>query len=181
VQLIGALEIGAAEQLELLFDWDVRSGLVHPPGRGAYHLKPVIRVIGVSYRSKLSGTIALATLQDAANDCNADSPDEMDLGYGNAVYIFEGYDVTPDDVDLVDDVAPIQTVDAEANAAGDYEYSTILGEGLYTVAFTCQAGNDGSETNETGTEPPETDTVAFFATTHNIEVNGSTADLEADF
>jgi hypothetical protein len=186
VQLIGELEIGEAEQVELLFDWDVRSGLVHPPGRGAYHLKPVIRVTDILLSSTLRGTIDMSLVVDGLDPeteqtaCNADNELE-DYDIGNTVYIFEGHDVTPDDIDEEMDVTPLATVDATPNAEGDYEYSTALGTGTYTVAFTCQAGNDMPETNETGNALPEDDTVTFLADTYNVTVEGDGAEIVVDF
>jgi hypothetical protein len=176
VKLIENFEVGEAEAVELLFDWDVRSGLVLPPGLGGpgqtvYLLKPVIRVIGVSHSSTLSGTIAMGTIDDADNDCHADDVDAMDPDVGNVVYLFEGLDVEPYDIDEPMGNIPVATISAVADSDG-YAYSTTLGEGLYTVAFTCQASNDMPETD---------DTIQFLPTTYNITVDGTAADFTADF
>jgi hypothetical protein len=177
VQLVGGFEVGEAESVELLFDWDVRSGLVHPPGLGGrdesvYLLKPTIRVVGVLLNSTLRGTIAMSTVIDVANNCNADSEVEMNFDEGNTVYLFAGHDIVPDDLDEEMDVTPLATFDATPNEAGDYTYSTSLDEGDYTVAFTCQARND---------MPDADDTIQFLPTTHNITVDGTAAEITADF
>lgn len=187
VQLIGGFEIGAGESLEFMFDWDLRSGLVFPLGLGgpdndAYVLKPTIRVLGIRLFDTLSGTVRMSTVTDPANDCNDDTEEGVeDYDIGNVVYIYEGHDVTPDDIDEEGDVAPYATVDAELNeAATDYEYSTVLPEGLYTVAFSCQAANDEPESNEIGNEDPTLDTVSFLPPV-NIEIDGETPGVVVDF
>lgn len=176
VQLVGGFEVGTGESVELLFDWNLRSGLVHPPGlggrdRSVYLLKPTIRVIGTTVSDTLSGTVFMTTVMDELNECNTDN-EIMDYDLGNVVYIFEGHDVVPDDNDELDDVTPYATVEALLNEEStDYEYSTLLPAGTYTVAFTCQAGNDDAEFNETGNEDPLLDTVSFLPAV-NITIGG---------
>jgi hypothetical protein len=87
------------------------------------------------------------------------------------VYIFEGHDIEPYDIHETVDILPHATVDAIVEGE-DYAYSTSLDEGLYTVAFTCQAGND---------MPDADDMILFLPTTYNITVDGNAADIEADF
>jgi hypothetical protein len=147
VRLVGGFEVPPNESLKLLFDWDMRKGLVYPPGQQQYMLKPAFRMLDVTAYGELKGTIAAATvgtsLDPAVNNCASD--DKVDLDVGNVVYVFEG-SVTPDDVDGSDD--PVATVDATRNAAGDYVYSTPLEPGSYTVVFSCEAGNDDPEADD---------------------------------
>ena len=160
-------------------DWDLRKGLVHPPGLGGYILKPAFRVIGTEAFGRISGTIDVATVMLEANDCNDDS-DTDDLDVGNSVYIFEGLDIVPDDVDEEDDVAPFATVDAVLNDdSTGYDYSTLLPFGDYTVAFTCQSANDGAETNETGNEVPADDTVGFVEPAVNVTLGDGPGEASA--
>lgn len=147
VRLVGGFDVPPNESLQLLFDWDMRKGLVYPPGQRQYMLKPAFRMLDVTAYGVLKGTIAATTvgtsLDPAANNCASD--DNADLSLGNVVYVFEG-DVTPDDVDGTDDA--VATVEAERNAAGDYEYRTLLEPGTYTVVFSCEAGNDDPEADD---------------------------------
>ena len=71
-------------------------------------------------------------------------------GYALVVYVFGGADATPDDVDTVDG-EPISSAMPELNAGtGDYDYTVgFLGEGDYTVAFTCDADDDNPESDDT--------------------------------
>jgi uncharacterized protein DUF4382 len=147
VRLVGGFDVPPNESLQLLFDWDMRQGLVYPPGQHQYLLKPAFRMLDVTAYGVLKGTVAAATvgtsLDPAVNNCASD--DNADLDVGNVVYVFEG-DVTPDDVDGTDDA--VATVEAERNAAGDYEYRTLLEPGTYTVVFSCEAGNDDPEADD---------------------------------
>lgn len=150
LRLVSGFDVPSNQALRLLFDWDMRQGLVYPPGQGQYLLKPAFRMLDVAAYGVLEGTIAGATvgtsLDPAVNDCAAD--DNLDLDVGNVVYVFPD-PATPDDVDGTDD--PVTTVAATRNPAGDHVYRTLIAPGTYTVVFTCQAGNDDPETDETGT------------------------------
>ena len=170
VRLVNGFSVTANEAVQLTFDWDMRKGLVKPPGLGGYILKPAFRVIDTTLFGTLSGSIPVGTVTDVANDCNADSSVAMDADVGNAVYVFEGFDVDVDDIDEMD-AEPLATVDADLNdAATHYEYSTMLPFGEYTVAFTCQAANDLAESSETGDPDPMLDTVVFFDPPVNVTV-----------
>jgi len=167
VRLVGGFEVPPNESLQLLFDWDMRKGLVYPPGQRQYMLKPAFRMLDVTAYGVLKGTIAAATvgtsLDPAVNNCASD--DKADLTVGNVVYVFEG-DVKPNDVDGTDDA--VATVAAKRNAAGDYVYRTLLQPGTYTVVFTCEAGND---------DPEDDDDITFLkpvGTTNPIASQGNT-------
>ena len=143
VRLVSGFDIPANQTTQFLFDWDMRTGLVDPPGLPGYLLKPAFRVLEVTAFGVLSGTVATETITAAANACNTD---DANLDLGNVVYIFAGSNVTPDDIDGTDD--PIATADV-APVNGVYSYRVALTPGDYTVAFTCQAADDEPETNET--------------------------------
>jgi len=151
LRLVSGFTVPENQAVKLLFDWDMRQGLVYPPGQHRYFLKPAFRMIDVTAYGVLQGTIAAATvgtsLDPAVNTCAKD--DNVDLDVGNVVYVFSGAGVAADDVDGTGD--PVATVPATRNTAGDYVYRTLLAPGTYSVAFTCQAGNDDPETDETGT------------------------------
>ncbi len=147
VRLVGGFEVPPNESLRLLFDWDMRKGLVYPPGQRQYMLKPAFRMLDVTAYGVLQGTIAATTvgtsLDPATNNCASD--DNLDLTVGNVVYVFQG-SVTPDDVDGTDDA--VATVKATRNPAGDYVYRTMVEPGTYTVVFSCEAGNDDPEADD---------------------------------
>jgi hypothetical protein len=143
VRLVSGFDIPVNQATRFLFDWDVRSGLVDPPGLPGYLLKPAFRMLEVTAYGALSGTVAAETITMAANACNTD---DANLDLGNVVYVFAGSNVTPDDIDGTDD--PVATADV-IPVNGIYSYRVALTPGDYTVAFTCQAADDEPETNET--------------------------------
>ena len=142
VRLVGGFEVAANQAVQLLFDWNLRKGLVHPPGQPGYLLKPAFRVIDVQELGKLSGTVALTTL-NATGDPNGCLADNANLDVGNAVYVFAG-DTTPDDIDGVDP-DPVAVVSVEPDSTGNYVYHTVIAPGTYTIALTCQAANDNPD------------------------------------
>ena len=152
LRLVSGFDVPENQAVKLLFDWDMRKGLVFPPGQGRYFLKPAFRMLDVTAYGALEGTIAGSFVNDPANMC---TDDDMDPDVGNVVYVFAGLGVTPDDVDGVDD--PVATVEATRNDAGDYVYHTLLDPGDYTVAFTCQAASDDPETDDSLTFLPAVD------------------------
>jgi hypothetical protein len=143
VRLVSGFDVAANQAVRLLFDWDLRKGLVDPPGQPGYLLKPAFRVIDVTEFGRLSGTVAPATISDP--EC---AVDDANVDVGNVVYIYEGASIVPDDIDEIDP-EPVATAAVAQNQAGDYVYSTILLPSAYTVAFTCQAGNDDPEVDDT--------------------------------
>jgi hypothetical protein len=171
LRLVSGFDVGPNEGVRLLFDWDMRQGLVFPPGQGQYMLKPAFRMLDVTEFGALQGTIAADTvgtsLDAATNVCASD--DNLDLAKGNVVYVFEtvtpGAAITPNDVDGNGD--PVATVAATPNAVGGgYSYRVVLEPGSYTVAFTCEGENDDPERldditflNPLGTTNPVTTTV----------------------
>jgi hypothetical protein len=139
--------VGPNQAVKLLFDWDLRQGLVDPPGQPGFLLKPAFRMLDVVELGALRGTVALATITTAANAC---AKDNANLDVGNVAYVYAGLNVVPDDVDGKSP-DPVATAPATPAANGDNVYRVVLAPGDYTVAFTCQAGNDDPEVDETGT------------------------------
>lgn len=143
VRLVGGFDVAANQAVQLLFDWDLRKGLVNPPGQPGFLLKPAFRVVDVRELGKLSGTVALATL-NATGDPNGCLADDPNLDVGNAVYVFAGANITPDDIDGVDP-DPVAVIPVEPSSTGDYIYHTVIAPGTYTIALSCQAGNDNPD------------------------------------
>ena len=140
VRLINNFEVGPNDAVRLLFDWDVRRGLTEAVGRGLYILKPVIRVLDVEEFGSVVGEIALASVTAVENDCNVDSVTDMNYDVGNVIYVFEG-DVDPGEIGIVEPYTSVEAKDVDND--GDYEYRASLMPGTYTIAATCQGGNDG--------------------------------------
>lgn len=139
VRLINNFEVEPNDSVRLLFDWDVRKGLAEAVGRNLYMLKPVIRVLDVEEFGSVVGEISSVTVMAAENDCNADSATAMDYDAGNVIYVFEGA-VEPGEIGVVDPYTTVEAKDVDND--GDYEYRAALMPGTYTIAATCQGGND---------------------------------------
>jgi uncharacterized protein DUF4382 len=152
VRLVSGFAVESNQAVRLLFDWDLRKGLVDPPGQPGFLLKPAFRVIDVTELGELSGAIATANIV-ASGDPNGCATDDADLDVGNIVYVFAGKGVTPDDVDGIA-AEPAATAAVTQNTAGDYVYRVVLEPGDYSVAFTCQAADDDPEVDESVTPDP---------------------------
>ena len=103
----------------------------------------------------ISGEIDSALLTDAS--CS-----DSDPSTGNAMYLFEGANITPDDMDGVAP-DPISTAQVMLNATtGKYEYEFgFVPAGQYTLAFTCQYDLD---------QPDSDDPIVFIGDIKNITV-----------
>jgi hypothetical protein len=97
-------------------------------------------VLDVEEFGSVVGEIALASVMVAGNDCNADSVTDMDYDVGNVIYVFEGA-VDPGEIGIVEPYTSVEAKDEDND--GDYEYQASLMPGTYTIAATCQGGNDG--------------------------------------
>jgi hypothetical protein len=162
LRLVSGLTITANQETSFLIDWNLHKGLVDPVGQTGLFLRPALRVIDMTQYGTLSGTVAmpLVTAGDCANDLNLD--------LGNAVYIYAGNGVVPDDFDAADS-EPVATTAVTQNQQGDYVYETLLSPGPYTVTFTCQAMNDLPETSEAIAFVEPTDVTVVDGQTHTVD------------
>jgi hypothetical protein len=170
VRLINNFEVEPNDSVRLLFDWDVRKGLVDAVGRNLLILKPVIRVLNVEEFGSVEGEISSETVMLPANECNADDEIDMNYAVGNVIYVFEG-DVAPNQIGVTE---PFTTVAAkDENNDGNYEYRAVLMPGTYTIAATCQASDDTDEVDDLDPTtfflvPVSGDSVVKFDTAGNI-------------
>ena len=128
-----------------------------------YIMNPVIRLIeGGNFghvRGMLDGS------QFTGPNCSDADPDTF-----NAIYVFEGHDVKPADIDQSSnkDVDPITTSKILWDAASSsYKYeAAFLPHGEYTIALTCSADQDDLDSK---------DNLKFFGTRNvTIRVNDTT-------
>ena len=108
---------------------DLRKSLSFDDDDDEYTLTPVLRSIETGEASRIEGDISVT--------CPAG--DSLSRG---AVYLFEGSDVTPDDIDGTG-VEPFATAPVFTSTDGGSFFYTLrfLPEGDYTLAVTC-VGND---------------------------------------
>ena len=166
LRFVSGLTITADQETSFLIDWDLRMGLVNPPGQPGYFLRPALRIIDMTQFGTLSGSVEASLVMDMSctNDLNADT--------GNAVYVFSGSDVVPDDIDDVDP-NPVATAAVSQDQAGQYRYELLLSPGVYTAAFTCQASDDHADVDDSILMP-----IAFVQRTNVTVVNGGTVILD---
>lgn len=125
-------------------DIDVRrsitvAGQVGSP-RVKYLLKPVVRLV----ENQDTGSIAGAVHSDLLNAGTCSDEDPLT---DNAVYVYAGADIVPDDIDNSDqtNVEPVTTTLVNDN--GIYE-AAFLEAGEYTVAFTCNAADENVDADD---------------------------------
>ena len=141
LRLVSGFTITSNQETHFIIDWDVRKGLVRPVGQPGYFLRPALRILDMTEFATLTGLVDMATVTDPS--CTND----LSLDTGNAVYIFAGAGVTPDDIDTVDP-EPLATTAVTQDTNGDYRYKALLSPGEYTVAFTCQADDDNPDSED---------------------------------
>jgi len=152
--LLQGCNVPADGAAHFTIDFDLRKSVFNPQALdGDYILKPVLRIVDNTEAGTISGLVDTALTTDTS--CTT----------GNAVYIFKGLDVTPDDVG--GSVTPVTT--ALLTDANTYK-AAFLSAGDYTVAFTCQAGDDDPETDDAITFVGTANVVvsAGMETTHNF-------------
>jgi len=142
LKLVSGFTVTENQSTNLIIDWDLRKALSDPIGQPGFHLRPALRVTNMALFGTLSGTVADALVMDAS--CSNDLAEQT----GNAVYIYNGMTDTPGDIaDAEND--PLMTATVTQDGAGIYTYEVnYLSIGEYTAAFTCQASDDGSETDD---------------------------------
>lgn len=157
-KLKGGITIAAGGTGDYTVDFDLRKSIAERGSTGCYNLKPVLRVVDNAVVGTLTGSVDPALLADGS--CAEVAEADTATGAGSAVYVYEGT-VTPDDFDgvptgTVGDTGPDPLTTANLTpvvvsgvvTSFTYEVGFLLADRPYTVAFTCQAGNDS---------PPETD------------------------
>ena len=144
-------------------DFDLRKSVNHPEGQGYcsgdYKLKPTLRIVDNARVGSISGTVSSELIEDGS--CTD----------GNAVYVFEGHNITPDDEDGFDP-DPVTSAIVEFDDVQGYTYKiAFLNAGNYTVAFTCQADNDTAKADESidFTGPANVTVSSGMETIHNFQ------------
>ncbi|MFT5521565.1 MAG: hypothetical protein ACI9IA_002166 [Enterobacterales bacterium] len=168
--------ISAGGNTDLTIDFDLRKSITNPVGQeNDYILKPSLRIVDNNAVGEIAGTVAEGLL------VNVDSTGVNSCSASSAVYVFAAdvsgeapADAEPDDIDGddTDGADPITTAIVEMAQDGTYQYSVaFLSEGFYTIAFTCNAGDDVADEDNTDVEFLGTITVEVVAestTEHNF-------------
>jgi hypothetical protein len=142
LKLVSGFTVMEDQSTNLIIDWDLRKALSDPVDKPGFHLRPALRVTDMALFGTLSGTVAEPLVTDMS--CSNNLAEQT----GNAVYIYDGMTDTPGDIaDVQND--PLTTATVKQDEAGVYTYEVnFLSVGEYIAAFTCQANDDDSETDD---------------------------------
>jgi hypothetical protein len=155
----------ADENSVYTIDFDLRKSIVNPVGQPGYFLKPSLRLVQNINTGTISGNISDSLL--VGTNCS-----DQDPLTGNAVYVFAGENITPDDIDGIE-AEPVTTALVNFNDhSGSYSYEVgFLSAGDYTLALSCSADLDDVESNDNTVLFETQDNVSVLAgknTEHNI-------------
>ena len=167
LRVVNRFTILGGDSLDLTIDFDLRKSIIETPlGSSVFQLRPTLRLV----RTAEVGEISIRATPGFINDrCPFNSD-------AQAIYVFEGNGITPDDVDIsVDtDIDPITTTSLTLdNATGDFTgTAAFLEPGIHTVAFTCDPEADFPQFDE-GNEDVDGDVLFEDVTTIDLERRGA--------
>ncbi|MDH3631731.1 MAG: DUF4382 domain-containing protein [Gammaproteobacteria bacterium] len=148
----------------LVMDLDLRQSITMAGNSGMYILKPVVRLVSDQEAGHIRGTVDLASL-NSMPACSDTDPHSY-----NAVYVYAGHNVIPDDIDQSSphSLAPFATTSiAYDNAIMGFLYeAAFLPAGNYTVAITCNADAEDLDDGN--------DDLKFFGTQNVTVLTSST-------
>ncbi len=128
---------------DFTIDFDLKKS-VHMKGTGDYKLRPTLRITNNMEIGHITGTVAESLIIDAACEDNGDNND-----VGNSVYVFEGLDQIPQDIQGITG-DPIASANVMYNSETELFEFTVgyIPAGDYTVAFTCDGSLDAPDTDD---------------------------------
>ncbi|WP_291827868.1 DUF4382 domain-containing protein [Marinobacter sp.] len=150
LKLKGNFVVAADTSQSFTIDFDVRKSIVDPQGQalGDYMLKPVLRLVNNLEVGQIEGEVDFAQIQSTRQ-----ASEELMLcsqGYNGAVYVFEGADVEPVDLNVErDGLNPLMVVPVTEQEGEDgdlYQWTAaFLTEGTYTVSYSCQLDDNQAD------------------------------------
>lgn len=154
--IVGGLEVIANIPSEKTIDFDLRKSIVMNSPVD-FKIQPVVNLVSNDQSGSIEGTVRFKML--ILSSCSDFRPLT-----GNAVYLYEGFNVKPDDIDGIGS-EPISSALVKPNrSTGKFEYSLgFVPFGEYTAAFTCEADLDDQATDD----------ALNFSTTKNINITST--------
>ena len=152
----GGLEIIANTPSAKTIDFDLRKSIVMN-NPNDFQIQPVIKLVNNDKSGSIEGTVKLKTL-------TSPSCSDSDPSTGNAVYLYEGNKVKPDDIGGTGAEPVTSALVKLNNLTGNYEFSFgFVPFGKYTIAFTCEANLDDQSTDD----------AINFSKAKNININNT--------
>ena len=137
----GGMEVIANMSSAKTIDFDLRKSIVMN-NPNDFQIQPAINLVSNDQSGSIEGTVKLKTL--TSSSCS-----DSDPMTGNAVYLYEGHKVKPDDIGGTGAEPVTSALVKLNNLTGDYEYSFgFISFGKYTAAFTCEADLDDQSTDD---------------------------------
>ncbi|MFL1404719.1 DUF4382 domain-containing protein [Marinobacter sp. M1N3S26] len=149
LKLQGGFVIPAGDTAEFTIDFDVKKSIINaggnaPSGSDKYILKPAHRLVDNSESGAIVGEVDVVNIEQQLG-CAVDD------GYDGSVYVYEGADVEPTDLNVNEEGGPLVAVTvSNEDQASLYSYkAAFLPAGDYTISYTCEPDdNEASETLE---------------------------------
>ena len=152
LKIIGGLEIMANTSTTMTIDVDLRMSIILTAA-GDYKLAPVLKLVEDAKTGTISGSVNIITL--TGSGCNKDPSD------GNAIYLYEGSNIKPDDIDGIDPEPIDSALLTLNNTTGFYDYSFgFVPLGMYTAVYTCEADLDDANNDDD----------IYFSNTKNVNL-----------
>ena len=152
-QVTDGIEVIANTSSVKTIIFDLRKSVIMSDN-GEFKLQPTFNLVNNKESGSIEGKVMVHVL--TSSNCSDSDPSS-----GNAVYLFEGRNTQPDDIDGVDAepfASALVTLDV---TTGEYRYSFgYVPFGDYTAALTCSAD----------LEDPETDDEINFTQSMNINI-----------
>ncbi len=167
LKIKGDFTISDTRPTALVVDVDLRQSIIlrQPitPAGPNFIMRPVLRLVKGDNFGHVRGLVASTLL--TAGTCSDAQADSF-----NAVYVYDGHNVVPDDVNQVSTTNndPVTTSKIMWDASiSEYVYeAAFLPAGDYTIAFTCNSDQDGLNTD---------DNLQFFGIRNvTVQVNNTT-------
>ena len=156
--IVGGLEVIANMPSAKTIDFDLRKSIVMN-NLNEFQIQPAINLVSNDKSGSIEGSVKLKKL--TSSNCS-----DSDPMTGNAVYLYEGFNITPDDIDGTGP-EPIRSALVNFNDSnGKFEFSFgFVPFGKYTATFTCEADLDDQSTDD----------ALSFTTTKNINITSTQA------
>lgn len=156
LKLVRGFVVPVNASADFTIDFDLRKSVVDPKSANTpYILKPALRLADNTEAGAIAGTVGAAIAN--TGEC---SP---------AVYVYEGSDVTADDVGSTTEPVASALV-SMSDTTGEFEYRVaFLTTGAYTVALTCDADDDAADSDDDITFEAQQDAIVEIDQTTTVD------------